>query len=29
MADPYLAISEIAADQYMNDRMNAAATQHT
>ena len=27
MADPYLAISEIASDQYMNERMNAAATQ--
>lgn len=27
MPDPYLAIAEIAVDQYMNDRMNAAATQ--
>lgn len=27
MADPYLAIAEIATDQYMLDRMNAAATQ--
>ena len=27
MADPYLAISEIAQDQYMNDRMRAAVTQ--
>lgn len=27
MADPYLAIAEIASDQHMLDRMNAAATQ--
>lgn len=29
MADPYLAISDIANDQYITERMNAAATQQT
>ena len=27
MTDPYLAIAAIATDQYMNERLNAAATQ--
>ena len=27
MADPYLAIAAIATDQYMNERLNACATQ--
>lgn len=29
MADPYLAIAAIANDQYMTERMNAAATQQS